>query len=117
MFYGESLVDLKDVKCLLLGQDPVSTPNETTDLTDLHKATGVAFHGIGNDNSSIEGMNEHYGINCFDGGPIDLCRYGQLIINMIRTIGIKDWSVSNNSCCGAWIAYTLKLAHYLIKKR
>ena len=116
MFYGESLVDLKDVKCLLLGQDPVSTPNETTDLTDLRKATGVAFHGIGNDNSSIEGMNEHYGINCFDDGPIDLCRDGQLIINMIRTIGIMDRSVSNNSCRGAWIAYTLKLAHYLTKK-
>ena len=27
----------------LLGQDPVSTPNETTDLTDLCKATGVVM--------------------------------------------------------------------------
>ena len=116
MFYAESLVDLKDVKCLLLGQDPVSTPNETTDLTDLRKATGIAFHGIGNDNSSIEGMKVHYEINCFDDGPIDLCRDGQLLVNMIRTIGIKDWSVSNNSCRGAWIAYTLRLAHYLTKK-
>ena len=116
MFYAESLVNLKDVKCFLLGQDPVSTPNETTDLTDLRKATGVAFHGIGNDNSSIEGMKEHYEINCFDNGPIDLCRDGQLLVNMIRTIGIKDWSVSNNSCRGAWITYTLKLAHYLSKR-
>ena len=116
MFYAESLVNLKDVKCLLLGQDPVSTPNETTDLTDLRKATGVAFHGIGNDNSSIEGMKKHYEINCFDDGPIDLCKNGQLLVNMIRTIGIKDWSVSNNSCRGAWITYTLKLAHFLSKK-
>ena len=116
MFYADSLVALKDVKCLLLGQDPVSTPNETTDLTDLRKATGIAFHGIGNDNSSIEGMKEHYGINCFDDGPIDLCKSGQLLVNMIRTIGIKDWSVSNNSCRGAWIAYTLKLANFLTRK-
>ena len=116
MFYAESLVGLKDVKCLLLGQDPVSTPNETTDLTDLRKATGIAFHGIGNDNSSIEGMKEHYGINCFDDNPIELCRSGQLLVNMIRTIGIKDWSVSNNSCRGAWITYTLKLSHFLSKK-
>ena len=116
MFYAESLVKLKDMKCLLLGQDPVSTPNETTDLTDLRKATGIAFHGIGNDNSSIHGMKEHYGINCYDDGPIELCKDGQLMVNMIRTIGIKDWSVSNNSCRGAWIAYTLKLAHYLSKK-
>ena len=116
MFYAESLVKLKDVKCLLLGQDPVSTPNETTDLTDLRKATGIAFHGIGNDNSSIEGMKEHYEINCFDDGPIDLCKDGQVLVNMIRTIGIKDRSVSNNSCRGAWIAYTLKLAHFFSKK-
>lgn len=116
IFYAESFVKLKDVKCLLLGQDPVSTPNETTDLTDLRKATGIAFHGIGNDNSSIEGMKEHYGINCFDDGPIDLCKSGQLLVNMIRTIGINDRSVSNNSCRGAWIAYTLRLAHYFTKK-
>ena len=116
IFYAESLVSLKDVKCLLLGQDPVSTPNETTDLTDLRKATGIAFHGIGNDNSSIEGMKNHYEIDCFDDGPIDLCKSGELLVNMIRTIGIKDWSVSNNSCRGAWIAYTLRLAHYLTKK-
>lgn len=116
MFYAESLVNLKDVKCLLLGQDPVSTPNETTDLTDLRKATGIAFHGIGNDNSSIEGMKEHYGINCFDDGPIELCKSGQLLVNMIRTIGIKDWSVSNNSCRGAWIAYTLKISNFFSKK-
>lgn len=116
IFYADTLVNLKDLKCLLLGQDPVSTPNETTDLMDLRKATGIAFHGIGNDNSSIEGMKEHYGINCFDDGPIDLCKDGRFLVNMIRTIGIKDWSVSNNSCRGAWIAYTLKLAHYLSKK-
>ena len=90
MFYAESLVKLKDMKCLLLGQDPVSTPNETTDLTDLRKATGIAFHGIGNDNSSIHGMREHYGINCYDDEPIELCKDGQLMVNMIRTIGIKD---------------------------
>jgi len=93
IFYADTLVKLKDVRCLLLGQDPVSMPNETTDLTGLRKATGIAFHGIGNDNSSIEGMKEHYGINCFDDGPIDLCKDGRFMVNMICTIGIKDWSV------------------------
>ena len=112
IFYAESLVNIENVRCLLLGQDPVSKPNPTIGLTDLRKATGIAFHAIGNDNSSIEGMNEHYGLNCFDDGPIDLCKNGRLLVNMIRCIGRDDWSVSNNSCRGAWISYTLKLAHF-----
>ena len=113
MFYAESLVNLEKVNCLLLGQDPVSKPNETTDLIDLRKATGIAFHGIGDDNSSIQGMTYQYKINCCGDGPINLCKNGQLLVNMIRTIGINDRSVSNNSCRGAWITYTLKLANYL----
>lgn len=112
IFYAESLVNIDNVRCLLLGQDPVSKPNQTIGLTDLRKATGIAFHAIGNNNSSIEGMNEHYGLNCFDDGPIDLCKNGRLLVNMIRCIGRDDYSVSNNSCRGAWISYTLKLAHY-----
>ena len=112
IFYAESLVNIENVRCLLLGQDPVSKPNPTIGLTDLRKATGIAFHAIGNDNSSIEGMNEHYGLNCFDDGPIDLCKNGRLLVNMIRCIGRNDYSVSNNSCRGAWISYTLKLAHF-----
>ena len=112
IFYAESLVNIENVRCLLLGQDPVSKPNQTIGLTDLRKATGIAFHAIGNDNSSIEGMNEHYGLNCFDDGPIDLCKNGRLLVNMIRCIGRNDYSVSNNSCRGAWISYTLKLAHF-----
>jgi len=116
IFYADTLVKLKDVRCLLLGQDPVSTPNNTTDLTDLRKATGIAFHGIGDGNLSIQGMYNHYGIDCFKDEPIELCKDGHFLVNMIRTIGIKDWSVSNNSCRGAWIAYTLKFAHYLSKK-
>lgn len=112
IFYAESLVNIENVRCLLLGQDPVSKPNPTIGLHDLRKATGIAFHAIGNDNSSIEGMNEHYGLNCFDDGPIDLCKNGRLLVNMIRCIGRDDYSVSNNSCRGAWISYTLKLAHF-----
>ena len=112
IFYAESLVNIENVCCLLMGQDPVSKPNPTIGLTDLRKATGIAFHAIGNDNSSIEGMNEHYGLNCFDDGPIDLCKNGRLLVNMIRCIGRNDYSVSNNSCRGAWISYTLKLAHF-----
>ena len=116
IFYAESLVNIENVRCLLLGQDPVSKPNPTIGLTDLRKATGIAFHAIGNDNSSIEGMNKHYGLNCFDDGPIDLCKNGRLLVNMIRCIGRDDWSVSNNSCRGAWISYTLKLAHFFTNK-
>ena len=112
IFYAESLVNIENVRCLLMGQDPVSKPNPTIGLTDLRKATGIAFHAIGNDNSSIEGMNKHYGLNCFDDGPIDLCKNGRLLVNMIRCIGRNDYSVSNNSCRGAWISYTLKLAHF-----
>ena len=116
VFYAETLVSPDKVRCFMLGQDPVSIPNETIGLAALRNATGVAFHGIGNDNSSIEGMYQHYGINCYDDGPIDLCKDGKLLVNMIRCIGFKDWSVSNNSCRGAWAAYTLKLAHHFTKQ-
>ena len=116
MFYAESLVNLEKVNCLLLGQDPVSKQNKTIGLTDLRKATGVAFHRVGDANPSIKGMKKHYEINCFDDGPIDLCKNDQLLVNMIRTIGINDLSVSKNSYRGAWITYTLKLAHYLSNK-
>jgi len=112
VFHAETLVNPDKVRCFMLGQDPVSTPNETIGLAALRNATGVAFHGIGNDNSSIEGMSQYYGINCFDNGPVELCKDGKLLVNMIRCIGFKDWSVSNNSCRGAWAAYTLKLAHH-----
>ena len=50
IFYAESLVNIENVRCLLMGQDPVSKPNPTIGLTDLRKATGIAFHAIGNDN-------------------------------------------------------------------
>jgi len=116
IFYAETLVSPENVRCFLLGQDPVSKPNETIGLAALRNATGVAFHGIGNDNSSIEGMYQHYGINCYDDGPIDLCKDGKLMVNMIRCIGFQDYSVSNNSCRGAWTAYTLKLAHHFTKQ-
>jgi len=117
IFYAETLVSPENVRCFMLGQDPVSTPNDTIGLAALRNATGIAFHGIGNDNSSIEGMYQHYGINCYDDGPIDLCKEGQLLINMIRCIGFKDYSVSNNSCRGAWAVYTLKLVHHFTKQK
>ena len=116
MFYAESLVELKDVKCLLLGQDPVSIPNEITNLTKLREATGIAFHGIGNRNFSIKGMKDHYNIDCFDNNPITLCKSGRLMVNMIRTIARGDKSVSKNTYRSAWIAYTLKLSYFLSKK-
>ena len=116
MFYAESLVELKDVKCLLLGQDPVSRPNATTNLTKLREATGIAFHGIGNGNSSIKRMKDCYNIDCFDNNPIMLCKSGRLMVNMIRTIARDDKSVSMNTYRSAWIAYTLKLSYFLSKK-
>ena len=109
VFDTERLVSFDNVKCLLLGQDPVSKENTSTN-TNPYEATGIAFHGVGDKNPSVEGMTKKYGINCSKDEPINRCEEGKLLVNMIRTIGKSDPSVSRNSCRGAWVAYTLKLA-------
>jgi len=113
VFYAERLVSPDKVRCILFGQDPVSY---TESIERKRKATGIAFHGVGNTNASIKNMDKKYHINCNDDCPLDYCRKGKLLVNMIRCICEGDKSVSNNSCRGAWIAYTLKLAYYFSQR-
>lgn len=100
-----------NVKLVVLGMDPVSD-TERYGREMLCKATGVAFHGIGSDNASIRGMKDHYKLDCSDDNPIKYCKDGLLLVNMVRCIGENDDSLTNNSCYGAWIGYTLKMIHY-----
>ena len=100
-----------NVKLVLLGMDPVSD-TERYGREMLCKATGVAFHGIGSDNASIKGMKDHYKLDCSDEKPIKYCKDGLLLVNLVRCIGENDDSLTNNSCYGAWIGYTLKMIHY-----
>ena len=105
------LSDPHDVKHLLFGIDPVSK-TYSYDLEILCRATGVAFHAVGNDNPSIEGMKTHYRLDCDDDNPIKHCRNGLLLVNMVRCIRENDRSLTNNSCRRAWIAYTLRIINY-----
>ena len=105
------LSDPADVKHLLFGIDPVSK-TYSYDLKVLCRATGIAFHAVGNDNRSIEGMKTHYGLNCDDDNPIKYCKNGLLMTNMVRCIRENDRSLTNNSCRRAWVAYTLRIMHY-----
>lgn len=112
IFEAERYLKTPDnVKLLLFGMDPVSkTENYGREM--LCKATGIAFHGIGNDNASINGMKDHYKLDCSDENPIKYCKDGLLLVNLVRCIGENDNSLTNNSCYGAWIGYTLKMIHY-----
>ena len=56
VFYAESQVNPEDVKCVLMGQDPVSKNTSSMSLHALRNATGIAFHNIGDNNPSIEKM-------------------------------------------------------------
>lgn len=105
-----NLQDPNNVKLLLFGLDPVSKVSNYG-LQRLCKATGIAFHAVGNDNPSIEGMKEHYGLDCDDDNPLAYCQpnNGLLLVNLIRCIGEEDSSLSNNTCRRAWVAYTLKV--------
>ena len=105
------LQDPLDVKHLLFGIDPVSK-TYSYDLEILCRATGVAFHAVGNDNPSIEGMKKTYGLDCDDDNPIKHCKDGLLLVNMVRCIRENDKSLTNNSCRRAWIVYTLRIIHH-----
>ena len=110
-FDAERLVIPENVNHLLFGKDPVSNTG-TYDLSMLCKADGIAFHAVGNDNPSIEGMRTRYGLDCNDDNPEEYVKNGLLMVNLIRCIGENDSSLSKNSCRGAWIAYTLKIIHH-----
>ena len=112
IFFAESQVAPKIVRCLLLGQDPVS---KNLPIHDLRKATGIAFHNIGNANSSISNMGKYYNLDCKDDEPKEHCRNGIFIVNMIRCIFENGKSMSGNKFKEAWTAYTLKLANYFNK--
>ena len=99
------------VQHLLFGKDPVSKTS-TYGLNELCKATGIAFHAVGDDNPSIKGMKTHYGLNCDGDNPKQYISSGLFMVNLIRCIGENDESLSRNSCRGAWIAYTLKIIHH-----
>ena len=62
IFEAERYLKTPDnVKLLLFGMDPVSkTENYGREI--LCKATGIAFHGIRNDNASINGMKDPRGM-------------------------------------------------------
>ena len=112
VFDAERLVvSPEQVRHLLFGKDPVSKTC-TYDLNRLCRATGIAFHAVGDDNPSIEGMKTRYGLNCDGDNPKQYIRDGLLMINLIRCIGENDESLNRNSCRGAWIAYTLKMIHH-----
>lgn len=115
VFDTERLVSPEHVQCLLFGKDPVSNTS-MHDLNRLCKASGIAFHAIGNDNPSIEGMKTHYGLDCDGDNPMKYCHDGLLMVNLIRCIAEDDESLGKNSCRGAWIAYTLKIIHHFSSK-
>lgn len=112
VFYAESLVDdPNNVQYLLMGQDPVSMK---APLSKIRKATGIAFHNIGDDNPSIRGMSI-YELDCEGNKPEEYCKkrpHGLLLVNMVRCIFNGGKSMDGNICHLAWTAYTLKLAHY-----
>lgn len=112
-FDAERLVSPEHVRYLLFGKDPVSKTYTTRySQSKLCKATGIAFHAVGDDNPSIRGMKTRYGLDCDGDNPKQYCRGGLLMVNLIRCIGENDTSLNKNSCRGAWIAYTLKLIDY-----
>ena len=116
IFFAEKHVDPEKVRCLLFGQDPVPKSSQLQ-VYDLRKATGIAFHNIGNENSSISNMGKYYGLDCSDDNPIKHCEKGILIVNMIRCIFENDRSMDENEFRKAWTAYTLKLANHFDKSK
>ena len=113
VFYAESQVNPEDVKCVLMGQDPVSKNTPSMSLHALRNATGIAFHNIGNNNPSIEKMGTCYGLDFRGENPVQHCRNnGLLLVNMVRCIFHGSNSMDANICREAWTAYTLRLAHY-----
>ena len=115
VFDAERLVSPDHVQCLLFGSDPLSK-TQLYELNQLCKTIGIAFHAVGNDNPSIQGMKMHYGLNCDGDSPMKYCHDGLLMVNLIRCISEDDESLSKNSCRGAWIAYTLKIIHHFSEK-
>ena len=118
VFDAERLVSPENVRYLLFGRDPVSNTRRRYrySLSKLCKATGIAFHAVGDNNPSIKGMKTYYGLDCDGDNPKRYCRDGLLMVNLIRCIGENDKSLKKNSCRSAWIAYTLKIINHFSSK-
>ena len=115
IFDAERMVGPEHIQYLLFGKDPFSDTH-AYGLDTLCKASGTAFHAIGNDNPSIQGMKMKYGLDCDGDNPMKYCHDGLLMVNLIRCICEDDGSLGKNSCRGAWITYSLKLIHYFSRK-
>ena len=70
IFDAERLVSPEDVQYLLFGKDPVSKASQSSPNSNPKIATGIAFHAVGNDNPSINGMKTRYGLDCDDDNPM-----------------------------------------------
>ena len=111
IFDVERMVSPEHVQHLLFGKDPISDTH-TYGLNTLSNASGIAFHAIGNDSPSIQGMKANYGLDCDGDNPMRYCHDGLLMVNLIRCICEDNESLAKNSFRGAWITYTLKVIHH-----
>ena len=105
VFYAEKLLGSPGkVKGILMGHDPVSKVSTKQPLSTLRKATGIAYHNIGDGNPSIKTMTEIYGIDCTGNKPINWCEeYGLLLVNMVRCICCENDTMEKNTCYDAWV--------------
>lgn len=113
IFYPERLVQSPDrVRCLIMGQDPVSNYGKKYTEDILRGGTGVAFHNT-NENSgipSITKMTDQFGLNCTGDWPIQYCTDGIVLVNMVRCIPRNSGSMTRNLFYKSWFVYSLKLA-------
>ena len=112
IFDAERMVSPEHVQYLLFGKDPISDTHKY-DLNTLSKASGIAFHAVGN---SVRGMKANYGLDCDGDNPMKYCHDGLLMVNLIRCICEDDESLAKNTLRGAWITYTLKIIHHFSRK-
>ena len=117
IFYAEQLLKSpKNIQCVIMGHDPVSKPSQKNKIQNMRRATGIAFHKVGNKNKSIQGM-KIYGLNCDDANPKLYSEDGLFMVNMIRCIAILDETMNGNTCYDAWFVYTVKLSEYFGEMR
>ena len=115
VFLAERLVGIPDrIKCLIMGQDPVCRVKsyQGIHLSNLRSATGIAFHNIGDEHPSIAGMRKNYRLDCKGKEPMQHCKDGKVLVNMIRCIPKDSKSMTGNPYYDAWFVYSLKLAKY-----
>ncbi|XP_065893683.1 uncharacterized protein [Dysidea avara] len=102
----------EQVNFLIMGQDPISKDSRSQDinLSTLRSATGIAFHNV--DLRSAVRMTTKYGLDCKDDKPIQHCKDGTLMVNMIRCIPRNSQSMASYPFYDAWYVYSLKMAKY-----